>query len=134
MTLYADDAEMLVGSAYWLALTVARTNSKNTQWRTFNFALDIGHHTGYCDGLAVLCEKSDAEEMYNRWIADDDTLNCSIVLYALVVYHRLNGNEKKANEILDTLMNIDEFWAGFAYIAAWADREQQKNIFTNASV
>ncbi|GHV87244.1 hypothetical protein AGMMS50255_5400 [Spirochaetia bacterium] len=122
MTLYAEEPEMLVGSAYWLALTVARTNSRNTQWQTFDFTFEIGHHTGYRDGLKVLAGKSGVEETYNRWIKDDDTLNGSIVLYALAVYYRMNGNIEKAKKIFSTLMSLDEFWAGFAYIAAWSER------------
>ncbi|MDR0863100.1 MAG: tetratricopeptide repeat protein [Oscillospiraceae bacterium] len=122
MAHYANEPEMLVASAYWLAMTVARTRSGNAEWRSFDFALDIGHHTGYRDGLAVLCGKSNAGETYSSWLADADTLNASIVLYALVAHYRLNGDSVMENEVFYALMRTDEYWAGFAYIAAWAER------------
>lgn len=119
---YTREPEMLVASAYWLALSSIRTGSGNKEWKEFDFTLEISHHTGYRDGLKVLCEKADPEQVYQNTIASRDALNGSIVLYGLAVYYRHTGEKERAREMYAKLMEMDEFWAGFVYIAAWAEK------------
>ena len=120
--LFSANPEMLVASAYWLSLASLRGKTNNEIWKSYDFSLDTPHHCGYRDGLRVLCKIDDAEEMFEKWVKNTDTLNASIVLYALSVYHRACGAERRANEVFSITLAIDEYWAGFAYIAAWAER------------
>ena len=122
MELFADDPEMLVASAYWLALVSLRENTGNETWKSYDFSIATPHHTGYRDALRVLCGLDNAEAAYETWAENADTLSASIVLYALSVHHRAAGNAARADEVYSVLMNIDKYWAGFAYVAAWAER------------
>jgi tetratricopeptide (TPR) repeat protein len=119
---FASEPEMLVASHYWLALAEARTKSGDALWMTFDFSLEIGHHTGYRDGLALLCGKSDADKIYRDLLSGGDALNSSIALYALVIYFRKLGDAKRAEDLYQELMLLDEYWAGLVYIAAYAER------------
>jgi len=120
LDLFADDPEMLVASAYWLTLTSAR--EKMESGYAFNFGLEISHHVGYRDGLGAFCGEFSSEEIHRKWSQNEDTLNGGIALYALVYCYARKGDMTRAGEILEELLAADEFWAGFAYIAAWTDR------------
>ena len=122
-TLMAEDAEMLVATLYWLALAECRTHSGKEQWRGFDFSLDVDHHYGYRDGLAVLCGLDDAEKAYTKAATNSDTLNGCITLYAIAAYFRREGHPIRAQEVMTKLISLDDFWPGFAYIAAWLERE-----------
>jgi tetratricopeptide (TPR) repeat protein len=120
--LYADDPEMLVAAAYWLALTESRTKSGEGLWKTFDFALETPHHTGYRDALRVLLGLDDAGETHEKWSKHEDKLNASIVLYALTVHFRSTGDKTREGKMYTELMTTDEYWAGIAYVAAFTER------------
>ena len=122
--LYRGDPEMLVASAYWLALTDMRLPSQRGLWKTYDFTLDTPHHVGYRDSLRVLTGLDRAEKAYEKWRGNEDKLNASIVMYALVVHYRNAGEITRANELYSELMTLDEFWAGIAFVAAFAERLQ----------
>lgn len=125
---FANNPEMLVAASYWFALANTRTRSGETLWRDFDFSSAIGHHTGYRDALAVLCETAGAEETYRRWKDDDDTLNAGIVLYGLSRYFRRKGDDDRADLLLRETLALEEYWAGFACAAAWAEKERYQGL------
>ena len=118
-----EEPEALVAAYYWLALTEARTHSGNEGWRGFDFSSDIDHHTGYRDGLLVLCGRVSAEEMYAAVSGAEDSLNGCITLYAAAARCRLDGNTELERKIMSEILGWDDFWPGFAYLAAWSEKE-----------
>ena len=120
--MYTDDPEMLVASAFWLALAESRTKSGAGLWKTYDFSLSTPHHAGYNDGLRVLAGIDSAEETYEKWREHEDKLQASIALYALVIHYRNEGDKKREGEIYSELMTTDEYWAGITYVAAFAER------------
>lgn len=121
---FVDNPEMLVAALYWLALANTRTGSGETLWRGFDFALDTGHHRGYRDALAVLSGTAGAEETYRRWKDDTDALNAGIVLYGLSRYFRRGGSDSRADLLRGETLALEEYWAGFASTAAWAEKKR----------
>jgi len=117
----AEDPETQVAAAYWLAMAEIRQNAGAGAWREFDFTAEIGHHTGYRSGLLVLCGRESAEATYEEVKKSEDSLNGCIVLYALAIWYKKNGNDVRYKELLQEIIAWDDFWPGFAYLVAWSE-------------
>ena len=119
----ADEPETQVAVSYWLALTELRMGGGTGAWRHFDFAAAIDHHTGYRAGLAVLCGRESAEETYGTVKQSEDSLNGCIVLYALAIWYKQQGDSTRYRALLREILAWDDFWPGFAYLVAWSEWE-----------
>ena len=120
----SDDPETQIAVSYWLAMAEIRSGGGAGKWRDFDFTSEIGHHTGYRDGLAVLCGLATVEDTYAAVKQSEDSLNGGIVLYALAIWYKQHDNEARYRAILDEIVAWDDFWPGFAYLVAWREIKQ----------
>lgn len=120
-----SDGEMQVASIYWYLAAWVRCHSENEPnlgAAAYHSDMEVGHHFAYKAGVELLCGLKTPEETLA--VIDDsvDDLDHSMILYGIYLYHISNGNNEAAQSAMDRLLARDYYWAGFAYIAAYADR------------
>lgn len=115
----AADGDMHVAAVYWRALSLLRSGENaNAAARLYDDSLPLGHHFGY----AIVCRVfkgeltlGDAEEQARRY----DDLTRLIVAYAAARIRIAEGADERT--ALAPVLADDEYWASFAWLAAFAD-------------
>ncbi len=121
LDLAKDDADMYVGVLYWLVACSIRMNEDYSGIiATFDESMKIGHHTGYLETLKLF-KNGLFEENH---IESENEIQRCIFAYGVHLYYLSEQNCQKADEYLDKALSLDTYFASFAYLAAYCEKNR----------
>ncbi len=117
-----DNGEMYIAVLYWLLLARLRQFKDISETlKLFSPDTEYGHHVGYYMIFSSLTGEEDMDATCEKAMSDD-ALTAAIVLYAAYNCALYEGNAEKADAMLNKAVAANDYWASFAYIAAYTDK------------
>ncbi len=121
LELAKDDTDMYVGVLYWLLASCIKMGEDYSGIiATFDESMKIGHHTGYLETLKLF-KNGSVEE---RHIESENEIQRCIFAYGEHLYYLSEQNYQKADECLNKTLSLDTYFASFAYLAAYCEKNR----------
>lgn len=117
---FSKNDDMLVATSDWLYMTYRRLGRDQDAARVLEAIhedMDIIENFAYHKRLLMYKGLVDPEELLDP---NADELDLATQGYGVANFYYVNGEEEKAREILERVLE-GEYWAAFGYIAAEAD-------------
>lgn len=131
LSLAEDDGEMLVASIYWHYIAAYRAGKEHEREKSkkcYKSDMFVGHHTAYRTGMELFLGNIGYDEAFKiaeEFIGETKHLEFSMIGYAAANKYLEEENNEKYLRCLDEINEKDEYWAGFASIAALSDRHPE---------
>lgn len=119
-----DNGDMYVAALFWaVACSVQTGQDIAGDMAKFSEDIPIGHHTGYMQSLKLFAGKKLAE---CDTIPKEDELQLCIFTYGVHLYYMHKQNALLADAFLAGTLNLDTYFAAFAYLGAYSEYIRQK--------
>lgn len=119
-----DNGDMYVAALFWaVACSVQTGQDIAGDMAKFSEDIPIGHHTGYMQSLKLFAGKKLAE---CDTIPKEDELQLCIFTYGAHLYYMHKQNALLADAFLAGTLNLDTYFAAFAYLGAYSEYIRQK--------
>ena len=119
-------AEMGIATMFWHTAAAIRSGKESVLLPLYREDMDVGHHTSYRFSVRLLSGLMTVEEALPLIENEEDDLEHAMMAYGALLWYERNGEYERAREMRDKILRRDDFWIGYAFLAAWNDRRREE--------